>query len=331
MHSTAHALLEAHLDFLDQEFQQAANIQLEFEQFSAWFGQQTLADIWPVDAIQDLGIQLVLHTPATSFLIEQITHHIAEALNHPLNDTTTIEQVIPVATIDRIAKYIASKSAHRKRLIQRLANNPAYAQMLSQIIQQAVQDYMDNSFVAKKVPGVSSFMKMGKAALERATDTNLDDALKIYLEKNISKLSQLSERVINQQFTDDRLYHMQANLWHKIKVLPVKVLREYIEVNDLPTTVGMGHEIWDFIRQTPYLEQQVRDGIANWYQRNQARTFHDILLDLNVSPELISKELNALLCPIIQRMIAQGYLRTRAQHYLEKFYASAPVTQILTP
>ena len=83
-------------------------------------------------------------------MIDQIAEHIRFALIHPLNDQTLIQDVIPVLTIDRIAQYIASKSDHRKALIKRVTNNPAFSTMVSQLIQHAIQDYMDNSLMAKK-------------------------------------------------------------------------------------------------------------------------------------------------------------------------------------
>jgi len=57
----------------------------------------------------------ILDTPASDFLIEQIAEHIRFALIHPANDTATVEDVIPVLTIDRIAQYVASKEQHRKK------------------------------------------------------------------------------------------------------------------------------------------------------------------------------------------------------------------------
>jgi hypothetical protein len=51
--------------------------------------------------------------------------------------------------------------------------------------------------------------------------------------------------------------------------------------------VGLGHEIWDHIRQTPYLKQQIHDGVYAWYARNQERTFDLLLRDLNIDEDLI--------------------------------------------
>ena len=232
-------------------------------------------------------------------------------------------------TIDHIAQYVASKSEHRKALIKRITNNPAFSTMVTQLIQHSIQDYLDNSLMNKKVPGVGRFMKMGKSVLESVTDSNLDDTVANYLQKNIIKLSQLSETVLNQHFNDEKLYQFQANLWHKIKKLPVNVVRNYIEVNDLPKTVGMGHEIWEHIRQTDYLKQQVHDGVYAWYARNQERSFDLLLRDININEELIQNQLTELLTPIIQEMVQSKHLRERARHYLEKFYYSEQVKNIL--
>ncbi len=271
----------------------------------------------------------ILDTAASPFLIEQITEHIRFALIHPSNDQTTIEDIIPVVTIDHIAQYVASKSEHRKALIKRITNNPAFSMMVTQLIQHSIQDYLDNSLMNKKVPGVWRFMKMGKSVLESVTDSNLDDTVANYLQKNIIKLSQLSETVLNQHFNDEKLYQFQANLWHKIKKLPVNVVRSYIEVNDLPKTVGMGHEIWEHIRHADYLKQQVHDGVYAWYARNQERSFDLLLRDININEELIQNQLTELLTPIIQEMVQSKHLRERARHYLEKFYYSEQVKNIL--
>ena len=322
-------LIEAQLDFLDQEFSQKSSIQSEFLEFYHWLRKQQLKDIWSFEQIYNLIQTQILDTSASPFLIEQISEHIRFALIHPSNDQTTIEDIIPVTTIDHIAQYVASKSEHRRALIKRITTNPAFSTMVTQLIQHSIQDYLDNSLMNKKVPGVGRFMKMGKSVLESVTDSNLDDTIANYLQKNIIKLSQLSETVLNQHFDDEKLYQFQANLWHKIKKLPISVVRNYIETNDLPKTVGLGHEIWEHIRQTDYLKQQVHDGVYAWYARNQERSFDLLLRDININEELIQNQLTELLSPIIQEMIQSKHLRERARHYLEKFYYSERVKNLL--
>ena len=324
-------LIDAHLNFLDQTFAQTGTVQTEFLNFYHWFRKQSLQQLWSFEQINTLIQKQILHTPASNFLIDQIAEHIKFALIHSINDSTKIADIIPVLTIDKIAQYVAGESDHRQRLIKTVVNSPAFSAMISQLIQHSIQDYLDNSVIAKSVPGVSRFMKMGKSVLENVTDTNLDDAIGKYLQKNILKLSQMSETVLNQHFDDHKLYHFQANLWHKIKNMPVSVLKNYIEVQDLPQTVGMGAEIWDYIRQSDYLKQQVHDGVYAWYIRNQERPFDLLLRDLNIDEALIQNELQGLLNPIIQQMISSQYLRERTRVYLAQFYYSEEAQAILKP
>jgi hypothetical protein len=322
-------LIEAHLDFLDQELSNVQNIQTEFVNFYQWFRKQTLQDIWTFEQINQLLQQQILATPVSDFFIEQITEHLRFALVHDINETTKISDLIPVLTVDKIAQYVASKSGHRQRLIKTVVNNPAFSAMITQLIQHSIQDYLDNSVMVKHVPGVSKFMKMGKSVLESVTDSNLDTTVQNYLQKNILKLSQMSEHVLNQHFDDHKLYHFQANLWHKIKDLPVSVIQNYIEVQDLPQTVQLEHEIWDHLRQSEYLKQQIHDGIYAWYIRNQERSFDLLLHDLNIEEALIEKELTNLLRPVVQQVISTQHLRKRARFYLEKFYYSEQTLHIL--
>ena len=328
-HPMIEQLIEAHLDFLEQEFSHTATIENEFLNFYHWFRKQTLQDIWSFEQINALFQKQILATPASTFLIEQITEHLRFALIHPANENTQIADVIPVLTVDKIAQYVASKSGHRQRLIKTVVNNPAFSAMITQLIQHSIQDYLDNSVMAKRVPGVSRFMKMGKSVLETVTDSNLDETIGHYLQKNILKLSQMSEHILNQHFDDEKLYHFQANLWHKIKDMPLAVLKNYIEVQDLPNTVGLGHEIWDHLRQTEYLKQQVHDGVYAWYTRNQQRSFDLLLRDLNIDEALIQHELQQLLAPVVQKLVASEYLRERARAYLEKFYYAETAQKIL--
>ena len=328
MHPKAQALLELQLSFIEQHLQQKDTITTEVMGFFDWFREQNIASLWQSEQINALLQQQILATPATSHLVEQIEEHIALALQHPQNEHTTVEDVLPVETIDQIAKYISSKTEHRHKLIKKMVNNPAYTELMTNIVQQSIQDYLDNS-MTKKIPGVGSFMKMGKAVVERATDSSLEDTLRNYLHKNIHKISTLSEKLINLHFDDEKLYHLQAKIWHAIKKAPLSTLKHYILIEDLPHTVSMGEKIWDHIRQTPYMQEQVSFGVNAWLERHQHDTFAKLMLDLNIDSQLLRKELYELVMPIIQHLVETDYLLERTRYYLTQFYQSEDVQNIL--
>ena len=328
MHPKAQALLDVQLSFIQQHLKQNETIAQEVLGFFDWFKQQYISSFWSSAQVNALLQEQILATPATTHLIEQIEQHIALALQHPHNANTTVEDVLPVETIDQIARYISSKTEHRHKLIKNMVNNPAYTQLLTNIVQQSIQDYLDNS-MTKKIPGVGSFMKMGKAVVERATDSSLEDTLRSYLQKNIHKLSSLSEKLINLHFDDEKLYHLQAKIWHAIKKAPLSTLQNYVLIEDLPHTVSMGEKIWDHIRQTPYMQEQVSFGVNAWIERHQNETFEKLMKDLNIDTPLLRKELYDLVIPIIQHLVETDYLINRAREYLTEFYQSEAVPKIL--
>jgi hypothetical protein len=327
-HPLLEQLIDAQLDFLDQHFAKSTSVEQELLGFYQWFRKQTLADLWSFQELYNLLQQQLLNTATSASLVSQIAEHIRFFLIHPSNESTQIQDVISVLTVDQLAQYVASKRGHRERLIKTVVNNQAFSAMLSQLIQHAIQDYLDNSMV-KNVPGVAQFMKMGRSVLESVTDQDLDNTIQQYLQRNILKLSQMSENVLNQHFDDDKLYHFQAGLWHKIKTKPLTVLRDYIEVQDLPQTVALGHEIWDHLRQTDYLKQQLHDGLYAWYSRNQQHSFDVLLRDLNIDEALVSKELNSLLQGLMTKMISSGYLRQRSREVLREFYYANATRKLL--
>ncbi len=329
MNPKAQALLDAHIAFIEQQFKQNDTITEEVLGFFAWFKEQKIGDIWSDEHVNALAQKQVLSMPITPHLVSQIEEHIVLALQHPQNDNTTIEDILPSETVDQIAHYIASKSEYRQQMIRQLVNNPAYVELIANIIQQSMKDYMDNSAVTKKVPGVGSLMKMGKSVIEKATDTNLDDALRNYLHKNFHKLSNLSEKLMSQNFNDEKLYQVQMKFWQRIKTAPLSSLQRYVVMEDLPKTVGMGEQVWNHLRQTPYLQAQVATGVEAWIKRHEQETFAKALSDINLNEELLRSELYHLVTPILQQLIESGYLLERARFYLEQFYASEQITAIL--
>ncbi|MHA3051249.1 hypothetical protein [Acinetobacter sp. ANC 4640] len=327
-HPRIEQLIEAHLDFLEQEFSQPKNLQDEVQAFFHWFTTQNLQDLWDFQSLFNLLEQQVLKNQLSAFFVEQCVEHIRFALVHDLNDHTKIADIFDVMTIDKIAQYVASKTEHRHKLIHRVVNHPAFSAMISQLIQQSLEGYFEHS-MGKRVPTVGRFMKMGKSVFESVTDTRFEQTVAHYLQKNIVKLSQLSEQVLNQHFDNEKLYYFQANLWHKIKASPLSVFKNYIVLEDLPYTVELAHEVWNHLRQTDYLKQQLHDGLYTWYVRNQERNFQQLLRDLNIDEGLLLQQLQPLFTAVMQQVTDSGYLRQRARIFLERFYYAETTRQIL--
>lgn len=329
MNAKAQALLDAQLHFIEQKLTSPESVKAEVFGFFDWSRQQNMINLCSSEIINTLAQKQVLATPLTESLLQQLEQHIQLVIFHPKNSDTTLADILPSETIDQIVQFIASKTEQRKQLIQKLVNNPSYVELIANIVQQSIKDYMDNSVVAKKVPGVGSIMKLGKAALERTTDFNIDDALNSYLHKNLNKLSSLSEKLINQHFDDDKLYQLQLKIWNGIKTTPLSEFQAHVNPEDVSHSVNMGGQVWDHIRQTAYLQAQVATGVKAWIERYAQETVATVLKDVNIDEELLHTELYAAITPALEHLIKDGYVLQRIRVHLEEFFASAEVDAIL--
>ncbi len=323
------ALIQAHLKHILSTLESMDVLIPEIDALMAWLATQPIGELVPLARIQLLARQRALDVPLTENLRQEIVNIIQTALDHPDNPTTKIGDLIPNATVETVANYLSSQKDHREALIHEVFSNPAYAQMLSQTISHAITDYMENNVFSKKMPAVGGLMKLGKNMLERATDSNLDEALQQYLNKNIKNLIGVSERMANKHLNDQQVHMIITQAWEKIKAKPVSEARRFAPAQTIDDTAHMIHDTWNHLRQTGFIQKQVDAGVAAWYARHASRTVMDILADVNVTPEIIREELQNGLLPIIKRAMDSGYPATRIEGLLRAFYESADAQAIL--
>ena len=329
MNKRTEALIQAHLQQILNQLQSVETLSAEVDALMTWLSQQALSTLVPLARIQQLAQQYALDLPLTERLRDDVVSIIQNALDHPANQTTTLSEIIPADSVETVARYLSEQKQHRETLIHEIFSNPAYAKMLSQTISHAITDYMENNVIAKKVPGMGSLMKLGKSALESATNSNFDSALQQYLNKNINNIIGISEKMANKHLDDAQVYAIIKQIWQGISQQKLSKARQYAPAQTVQDSAVMVHDTWNHLRTTPFIQQQVMDGIAHWYARNQQRSPMDLLADLNVSADTIRTEIRHSALPIIQLAIDSGYPAQRIEALLRQFYASDVAQAIL--
>lgn len=329
MNKRTEALIQAHLQQILNQLQSAETLSAEVDALMTWLSQQALSTLVPLARIQQLAQQYALDLPLTERLHDDVVSIIQNALDHPANQTTTLSEIIPADSVETVARYLSEQKQHRETLIHEIFSNPAYAKMLSQTISHAITDYMENNVIAKKVPGMGSLMKLGKSALESATNSNFDSALQQYLNKNINSIIGISEKMANKHLDDAQVYAIIKQIWQGISQQKLSKARQYAPASTVQDSAVMVHDTWNHLRSTPFIQQQVMDGIAHWYARNQQRSPMDLLADLNVSADTIRSEIQHSALPIIQLAIDSGYPAQRIEALLRQFYESDAAQAIL--
>lgn len=321
-HAVIEQLIDAHLKFLSGTLCDPQMPQEEIHALHTWFGQKTLKQIWSFEQI---------HTAITHFfesnhslLLPQLAQQLNFALTHQINEQTKIDDVFDVMHIDRLAQYISSKQEHREKLVQYVVYHESFSTMVSQLVHHTLEDYFQER-MSQKAPNVGRFMKMGKSVFETVTDSKLEETIQQYLNKNLLKLSELSEKLFNQYFTNDKLYHLQAGLWHKYKDAPLSLLKDYIVIDDVSNNVSLSHDFWAHFKQTPYFKTQIHDGLKYWYEQHQNHMLSEFITE-----DFLITQVKTLVLPFIEALSTSGYLETRARLHLEKFYYDEETLKILS-
>lgn len=327
--SKVERLIQAQLQHILEQIQSADVINQEVDALITALSQQPISKFISLENIQSIAKQYILSHPIHEHLLQQVTSQIQFAVLHPENAKVTLQQLVPDATVENIADYLSSQKAHREALIHRIFRNATFAQMLSQTISHTINDYMENNVLTKKIPGVGGLMKLGKGMIERATDSNLDDALQGYLNKNINNIIAMSEKLANRHLNDQQVHQLIIQGWKTVRKQPISVAQKFVtseNINEVATVVS---QTWEHLRQTDYITTQINDGVAHWYQQHQHTPLATLMHDVHVDSAGIQQEVKNIIVPIIQQLIANGYLATRVEPLLREFYESDAVSAIL--
>ena len=118
---------------------------------------------------------------ASANLDTQIGTLATVALQNPLNKTTSLEELLNAREYDRIVDHVIELEDLRRQIVRAVLQNPSVVQLISDLIYHGVKSYLvDENALTKKVPGMSSLMKMGKGVMERmgSLDAALENTLK---------------------------------------------------------------------------------------------------------------------------------------------------------
>ncbi|WP_410209150.1 hypothetical protein [Aquirhabdus sp.] len=325
----AEALLNAHVEHTIAQLQNFDVIRAEVAALFEQLLETPLSTLVPLDIIQRIAKERVLDIAPSNQLRTEIANIVKDALKNPEGKNTLISDLVPDATAEVVINLIANETDKRNQLIHQIFSNPATGEILSTTISHAIKDYMENNVVTKKIPGASSLMKLGKGVLERATDSNLDDALQNYLSRNIRNIMSISEKKTKEQLGSKQVHRIAAEVWSTIKTKPASIAGKFVDDQTVDAASHLIVVIWNHIRTGKYVQSIVAEGTAGWYARNSNRSIVELLSDVNVTPDFIVAELEPSLKTTIKHLADNGYLKTRIEPLLRLFYASTEAHAIL--
>ena len=312
-------LIEAQVAFMQHCLhQQAQPLALQAWQ---WLGEQPISHYLHCEDIQHLINDWLLGQSMSVVMRADIRDILQQVIYHPANDTVPLSELIEDSQIDTLANYIGSHEQQRTMLIHTLIGNDTFADLLTQTLYHAINDFMESTL--EKAGGVGKLMKMGRSSFEKATNRSLDEKLQTYLNRNIKDLARRAEVNAQQHLSNQEVARLLTSGWARIKDQPVSHIQTYLNAD--PDTGSIHHieasvqQSYERLRVSPYLRSLISAGVATWYGNHQADTFASLANSLNVD-ELAVTQLSTALLPLAQDAINSLWVSAHIREMLQAFY-----------
>lgn len=326
--SSLYDLIDAQIVFTQQWLLQQA--QPLADEAWQWLGAQPISRYLSGEDLQHLLNDWLLTQPMTDIMRADIKAILRTLIYHPINDNVPLSELMDETQVQTLATYIGSHQQQRNGLIHALIGNDTFADLLTQTLYHAINDFMESTL--DKAGGVGKLMKMGRSSFEKATSSNLDIKLQSYLHRNIKDLTRRAESNAQQHLTNEEVSRMLTTGWTRIKDKPVSELQNYLR--DEPGHSSIDHieasvqQSYNRLRLSPYLHSLVAASVATWYEHHQADTFAMLAASLNID-ELAMSQLNTALLPIFHEAINSEWLSTHMREMLQAFYLQPHIKQAL--
>ncbi|TXD96385.1 hypothetical protein ES754_09540 [Psychrobacter frigidicola] len=325
---TIDSLIEAQVAFM----QQWLRTQAEPLAMGAWhwLGAQPMRNYVSCADLQHLLNDWLLSQPMSEVMRADIRDILHTTIYHPVNDNVPLSELVDDTQIDTLTTYIGSHEQQRNILIHSLIGNDTFADLLTQTLYHAINDFMETTL--DKAGGVGKLMKLGRSSFEKATNRNLDEKLQAYLHRNIKDLTRRAETNAQEHLSNEEVTRLLITGWARIKDQPVSQLQKYL--SDKPENNSIDHieasvqQSFNRLRISPYLHSLVAAAVETWYNTHQSDSIATLALGLNVDTKAM-EGLSTSLLPLAHDAIDSEWFTDHIREMLQAFYAQADIKNSL--
>ena len=335
MHTTAQALLDAHTRHVMKQLSGTALaglVERESAGFVEWLAARPVTAIADEVRVRDFLLRNVFEVSPGTRLLEQIGTLATQALQSPLNRTTRLEELLNASEYDLIVDRIISLEDARREIIHAVMQNPSVTQLISDLVYNGVKNYlMEDGGLAKRVPGMSSLMKMGKGVMERmgSLDAALENTLKSYVKRNTRATMEMSERLVEHAMEAPKLKAVARQFWQQVKSMPLERATVHVRRDDVDDVVAIGSTIWNHFRQTTYARELLNELVHVWFENWGGLPASSVLETLGLDGARLRDEVTLALTPLVEEMERSGFLEAKVREHLQAFYGSPEVEGLL--
>ena len=329
---TAESLQQLQLQFLLNRIQGDAlrdTITREADAFYAWGNTATLSAIVDNEKLKQHISRLVKTVPFTEELRTLIVKAIVSAMESDLNDSATIQTLVPKKEYDKAISHYAQFERVRMDIVRVILESPIYSRLISDVLYHGIKDYVvtENPLV-KNVPGVSSLMKLGAKGINKAMpklEETAEATIKKFINANLRSSVDLSERILNNALSENNIRTIADHFWSALSEKEFGRAKKYVEEGKIDETAKLIEEFWYEVRDAQYLHNMIHHVADHVFARFGERTLSDLLGKLGYDQAFVVPELQKMLPDLLGQDRVKAFAEERIKATLADFYASEEV------
>lgn len=322
-------LKEKHLQFVMSDLSGEGlqkQIESEVEALYGWLKTVTVNEIADIALVKEVIHHTVKNAPYTQRLHEMIVKSILVGIKADVNKTTSISSLIPKEEFDDFIQHVAQYEEVRVDVIRAALKSPIYSELISDVLYYGIKDYvMNENVVAKKVPGVGSLMKMGAKSINKAMpnfENFAEGAVKKYIESNISRTLELSEKILNNSLNNENIAKVADHFWDGVEAKQFSLAADYVSEEDIDKGVDMAKKLWLEVRQAEYIHNLIDVVVDDFFARHGDENVNELAELLGFDQAYVTAEVKQHLPGMLEKDVVKNFLESRVSASLDRFYDS---------
>lgn len=333
----AKKLLDAHVDWWEHTLSDPETLEARIRRTLAAilkdFERLKLKDVVTAGHVKKTARTYAVELTLKGGLPELVRGIANDLYDTPALDDARLQDVLPESHyIDMLDKALEFESL-RAKLVHAILASPFYKTFASDLLYRGIRDYLTTQGeVANKIPGAGSMMKLGKSVLARAKpdlESTMEGGLRKYIARTIEGTSERSADLLLARLDTETLRSMGMEIWHDIKRLPIRALRDDVTQPDIEDIFVLIYAYWGDLRTTAVYGGLLDTGIDSFFAQYNDSTLAALLDDLGITQDMMLAEALRFAPPVIKTLKRKKMLRPLIERELGDFYASPAVAKIL--
>jgi hypothetical protein len=317
------AMLTAHVQFELNQWsgeQLAITLAEEIAALFRWLDSVELEEVVDRSQVQEFFSRFVSQAEVPDEMIDDVSEVIRSIHEAALQDQTPIRDLIRKHDFDRLADAAIGMQDARAAITNQVTNSEVYSRLIAHVLYQGIKNYLiADGGIARRVPGASSLMKLGKGALTTAApnfEKSVDRQLTAFVNANIQDSIRESRTYLDSALDAELLGTVADEVWEQNADATIADAAALLSAGSLADFVESGRNTWFHLRSTSAFQEISTRVIDDFFSRHGDRSIAAIFADSGITTDELADLISKYASPGVARAVDDGNFEERIRNRL---------------